>query len=110
MLDPAGPKRKPPGLLKIMKMAADPEFKRNIERSQAQLLHGHAMIAALDPEDHAKIHASIQVDPAVRADNPEMADAIEAGLCLYRMISLKYYLKFGMESFNSLREKFPGVD
>lgn len=100
---------KKPGLLQIMRLASSKDFQKNIEKSQAQLNHGHAMLAEIMPE-HEKIHATCVNAELRKSAGDDMANAVENGLCMYRLISFMYVQKFGMVKWQECKAKYPGVE
>jgi len=104
------PEVKKPSMLQIMRMASSKDFQKDIENTQTQLNHGHAMLAELFPAEHERVHASC-LQPDLRKKMGDMiANGAENGLCMYRMIGLQYARKFGLDGYNLSKSKFPGVE
>ena len=77
-----------------------------IERSAAELKHGHAMLAELYPEEHKQIH-SLCIDPELKDAPKDIQETATVGGCLYKMIGFLYAKKFGIAQFNKSRDAFP---
>jgi len=99
----------------MMRMASSPDFKKSIEASQAQLRHGHAMLARIMLVSHDKIHAAAEKSvlaksPNILKDMPDMAEAAIVGQCLYNMIAYSFVVEFGMKELEESRKTFPELD